>query len=162
MGTCVSAPDSGAAVTDATCAQCASGQQYWPCDSPYYQWNLCLCTSTPATQTTPASASTSASILTTPAPTATPVPNAPSDSTPGQTCTALSNNIYGLTDESCMPCANGQEHYPCDSAVYTWNLCICSASLAQHGTVSTARRQRLRSQQYAVPSGTAFVQTLNE
>merc|ERR1712217_985848 len=98
----------------------------------------------------------------TPVPMPTPVPNAPSVSTPGQTCTALSNNIYGLTDESCMPCADGQEHYPCDLAVYTWNLCICSASLAQHGTVSTARRQRLRSQHHALTSGNAFVQTVNE
>merc|ERR1712217_212091 len=98
----------------------------------------------------------------TPVPMPTPVPNAPPDSTPGQTCTALSSNIYGLTDESCMPCANGQEYYPCDSAVYTWNLCICSASLAQHSAVSTARRQRLRSQHHVLTSGNAFVQTLHE
>merc|ERR1712190_246703 len=102
--------------------------------------------------------------------TPTPVPNAPSVSPPGQTCTALSNNMYGLTDESCMPCATGQQYYPCDSAVYVWNLCICSASLAQHSqhsdqapaALSTAiRRQRLRSQHHVLASGNAFVQTLN-
>merc|ERR1712061_73298 len=113
--------------------------------------------------TTPASPSTSAPTLTTPAPTPTPVPSAPSVPTPVQTCTASSDNIYGLTDEGCMPCASGQQYFPCDSAVYTWNLCICSASLAQRSVRASAallssatRRQRLRSRHHVLTSRDAL------
>merc|ERR1711920_820050 len=112
------------------------------------QWNLCVCTSTPASVTTAVS-------------------NAPSVSEPGQACTALSNNVYGLTDESCMPCATGQQFYPCDSATYTWSLCICSASLAQHGDQASAalltafRRHRLRSHHHVLTPEHAFVQILS-
>jgi hypothetical protein len=67
-----------------------------------------------------------------------------------------------------MPCETGQQFYPCDSATYTWNLCICSASLAQYGDEASAallpavRRHRLRSYHHVLASGHAFVQIFNK
>jgi len=53
-----------------------------------------------------------------------------------------------------MPCAQGQEYWPCDSAAYQWNLCICDGDftkLLQHGASRpTAHGKEIARAQHAM------------
>merc|ERR1712079_178723 len=80
---------------------------------------------TPAPAVTPKPAPTPVPALApTPAPAVSPKP-APA---PVQRCIALPNNGGGATDSNCAPCATGQQHWPCDSPSFQWDLCLCSGS----------------------------------